>query len=344
MRGEIVLAGRGARLTKSGGGYSAVVLLLWGSSLLLSAGAVGQESIPPELELVTTETAEPDVWPEFALPDDEAARLGRGVMPFTSDQIKALGLMFRQTQRATLGGEGIPARGRIRRLYLPAPGAGDIPRIAVRRGYTTVLSFTDMTGAPWPIEEVLVERAFLPETQDERTEESAHLLYLAPRLRFLEGNVVIKLAGLVEPVVAVLSGGDGEADFRVDVRLGMPGPNADPAMLALPTGFHAGDTVLLGLLGGVVPGEAERLAVSGGGGDERAWRIGEDVLLVSRAHLLSPGPWAAERGAGGRWAYRLPGTPHALMSLDGRETRLGFERVPDVGLSTAEEFMSHAAE
>ena len=322
----------------------AVVVLLWGASLLLSAGAAAQEAAQSELGPVSSGTAAPDVWPEYALPDDEAARQGRVVMPFTQDQIEALGLLLRQTQWATQLGVGVPARGRIRRVHLAEPGAGEIPVVAVRRGYTTVLSFTDMTGAPWPIEEVLVERAFLPETQDERTAESAHLLYLAPRQLFLEGNVVIKLAGLAEPVVAVLSGSDGEADFRVDVRLGVPGPNAEPAMLVLPGGFHAGDMVLLGLLGGVVPGEAERLAVSGGGGDERAWRLGEDVLLVSRAHLLSPGPWAAERGPGGRWAYRLPATPYALMSLDGRETRLGFQRVPDVGLNTAEEFMSDATE
>ena len=36
--------------------------------------------------------------------------------------------------------------------------------------------------------------------------------------------------------------------------------------------------------------------------------------------MLSPGPWAAERGTAGRWAYRLPATPFALVSRDGRET------------------------
>ena len=44
--------------------------------------------------------------------------------------------------------------------------------------------------------------------------------------------------------------------------------------------------------------------------------------------MLSPGPWAAERGAGGRWAYRLPDTPYALATHAGRETRLAF-RTPD---------------
>ena len=132
------------------------------------------------------------------------------------------------------------------------------------------------------------------------------------------------LAGLAEPLVVALRGTGGAADFRVDIRLAMPGPNADPALLAQPEGFHAGDPVLLGLLGGAVPPDAERLAIEGGGHEGRAWRHGGDLLLVTRAYLLSPGPWAAERGPGGRWAYRLPDTPQVLVSARGREIRLSF--------------------
>ena len=76
--------------------------------------------------------------------------------------------------------------------------------------------------------------------------------------------------------------------------------------------------------GGDVPPDAERLAVDGGDAADRAWRRGGDLLLLTRAHLLSPGPLAAERGPGGRWAYRLPDTPLALVSAGGRERRLAF--------------------
>ena len=43
-----------------------------------------------------------------------------------------------------------------------------------------------------------------------------------------------------------------EFPFRVEVRLGLRGPNAAPATTD-PAAFHAGDPVLLDLLGGVVP-------------------------------------------------------------------------------------------
>ena len=55
--------------------------------------------------------------------------------------------------------------------------------IAVRRGYVTAISFTDATGAPWPIGEVLVDALFLPgpaEADGEGSGRPDHLLYLVP--------------------------------------------------------------------------------------------------------------------------------------------------------------------
>ena len=273
-----------------------------------------------------------DVWSAHALTDEDAARQGRAALPFTPEQIEALGRILRETQEATAQGAGEAPVGRVRRIRLD-DGTGvsgtSVPEIALRRGYVTAVSFTDSTGAPWPIEEVLVDRRFLPPGAEsgsggspEAGRMARHLLYLAPQAAYLRGNAVVKLQGLAEPVAASLRGTGADADFRVEIRLGVPGPNADPGSLAQPAAFHAGDPVLLGLLGGAVPPDAERLAVEGGAGGDRAWRRDGEVLLLTRAHLLSPGPLAAERGPGGRWAYRLVDTPLVLVSDAGREKRL----------------------
>ena len=271
------------------------------------------------------------LWPGHAASDHEVAREGRAAMPFTVEQIEALGRLLRETQEAASLAADPPPEGRVRRVRIGSPREGAIPAIAVRKGYVTAVSFTDATGAPWPIEEVLVDVRFLPQAASEGGDGrvASHLLYLAPQARSLHGNAVIKLRGLAEPLVASIRGGGAAADFRVEVRLSLPGPNAAPHASA-PAGFHAGDPVLLNLLGGVAPPGAKRLMVEGGGPGARAWRLGGDLLLATRADLLSPGPWAAERGAGGRWAYRLPDVPYALVTRDGRERRLGFQERDEV--------------
>ena len=275
-----------------------------------------------------------EIWTQHAAPDDAVAREGRSAMPFTTDQIEALGQLLRETQDAIARAADQPPEGRIRRVRIGAPGDGAIPAIAVRKGYVTAVTFADATGAPWPVDDVLVDQRFLPAgtgSEGEDGSEAGHVLYLAPQARALHGNAVVKLRGLAEPLALILRGGGGAADFRVEVRLGLQGPHAAPAAPAV-AGFHAGDPVLLDLLGGIAPPGAERLSIEGGDRDDRAWRhdgstgYGGDLLLVTRAHLLSPGPWAAERGAGERWAYRLPDTPYALVTRDGRETRLAFRR------------------
>ena len=300
---------------KAVGGALAIACALqfWSGAL---TGAQGQEAGPGGGE---------DVWKRHAAPDDEVGKNARIVLPFTKDQIRALARLLEQTQRASATGSGRAVEGRLRRVRIDAD---TIPEVWVRRGYTTVVGFTDLTGAPWPIEEVLVDRRFLA---GEETAPNGHLLYLSPREPFLEGNLAVKLVGLADPVVAMLGARGDSADFRVDLRLEIAGPNVDASALAKPEAFRAGDEVLAGVLAGTVPGEAERLEVVGGGPGDRAWRLGGDVVLVTRAHVLSPGPWAAERGSAGRWAYRLPDTPLLLVSEQGREKRLTLRASEVVG-------------
>ena len=259
------------------------------------------------------------------LSPEDVVRSGRGSLPFTEEQIEFLGNWMLEAQEATERAGNPPAEGRIRRVDVDSAEAA-IPEIAVRWGYATALSFVDLTGAPWPIDEVVVDSAFLPEALGEAAVESAggasHVLHLVPRRRFLHGNAVVQLQDHVQPVVVRLLDDGKLVDFRVEVRLAHAGPQADASALVVRRGFHAGDAVLLDLLGGVIPRDAQRLVVDGGTYETRAWRHEGDVLMVTSSLLLSPGPWAAEKGSGERWAYRLPDSPVVLVARDGRQVRL----------------------
>ena len=128
------------------------------------AAAAGDGPLPAPLERAA------DTWSGHALADEEAARRGREALPFTQDQIETLGRLLRETQQAAARGAGAPPRGRVRRVRLD--GAGEvIPAIRLRRGYVTAVSFSDMTGAPWPIEEALVGRPGSRDAQGRRRED-----------------------------------------------------------------------------------------------------------------------------------------------------------------------------
>ncbi len=265
-----------------------------------------------------------DVWPEHAMPDEEAAAAGRARLPLTREQIELLGRLLRQTQQAAAHAREGKALGRVRRLRLDPLAADGVPEIAVRAGYVTSIGFFDRTGAPWPIEAVLADGRLGATKRDG----SPHLVHFAPEARWLAGNASVMLEGLAEPVLLMLGEREGVADFRVDLRLAKAGPNADPLAGAGAAGFHAGSDMLLGLLSGNPPAGALPLDVEGV--EARAWRLGDELLLVTRAHLLSPGPRAAERDPSGRWAYRLAGVPYAMVSEEGRELRAAFLERTDI--------------
>ena len=257
-----------------------------------------------------------DVWPEHTVPDDEAGWQTRQALPFTQEQIRQIAEAVRQARRATVLGEGLGPQGRMRRIVVE-PGSGESPPVIdVRHRWTTVISFRDATGSPWPIESTFLDEAFTGE--EAPAPASSNLVYVVPRLRYLSGNLVVKLKGLAEPVIAVLRDrGEGESDFGVELRLTRPGPDVDAAALVRPTYFTAGDEVLFGLLGGVIPVGAIRLELAGGGAGDRAWRLGEDLLLVTRHIVLSPGTLGV--GAGLRGQVGLPVAVHAAgMGVSGR--------------------------
>lgn len=265
-----------------------------------------------------------DPWEGHALSDDEAARMGREALPFTPEQIIALGRIFRETRAAASEGPGARPEVRRQRIRIEPGRAEGALEVLLAHGYTTALSILDMTGEPWPIEEVLVDGRFVPLAMADEARAASHILYLSPHERHLHGNAIVKLSNLAEPLALALVAGSGTVDFHVDLRIAASGPNADPSHLVEPRTFHAGDEVLLDLLSGIAPEGAARLRLTGGGAADRAWADGGDILLLTRALVLSPGPWAAERSADGRWAWRLPATPFALVSRDGREARFAF--------------------
>ena len=78
-----------------------------------------------------------DIWPDKAVPEEEAATAGRRVMPLTQEHIRLLGELVRQQQRATLEGAGFFPAGKQVQAAVRSP-SGRVERfgpvVAGRRG------------------------------------------------------------------------------------------------------------------------------------------------------------------------------------------------------------------
>ena len=62
-----------------------------------------------------------DTWPGHAVSDEDVARAGRAAMPFTAEQIEALGRLLQETQdAASVAADPVP-EGRVRRVRIGSP-------------------------------------------------------------------------------------------------------------------------------------------------------------------------------------------------------------------------------
>ena len=306
------------------------LLLAAGISLCLT-GSARCESDPARRELVLpgasgmpeAAAGADEPWRSQARSEAEAGRDSRALMPYTLEQVQRIQGLERAQRRARAFARPVPRQG-VRSIALALEAARPVPVIRAAQGYVTALVFLDLTGAPWPVSRVLMRPAFrVADDAADAAGQARHIVYIAPQGAFDHGNVTVELAGLDLPVSLAVLVDDGEpADFRVAIRVPLPGPGADPRAFGRPGRFHAGDP-LLALFGtGEPPAGARRLTVTGGDARDRAWRYQDHLYLKTPAPLLAPGPLGLERGPDGDWIYELVDTPFAVINRDGVRLRL----------------------
>ncbi len=262
-------------------------------------------------------------WLDSAATDEEAAAAARAAVPFTPEQIRIIGEIVREAQRASAKASGPPPIPGMRAIRLSLEATAPPPRIHTRKGYATALVFLDLTGRPWPVVETLADAEFLADRGEggETPKERGHVVYLAPARPFLAGNALVSLAGLDTPVALTLSEGGEVADYRVEIRLPLRGPNADPLQLAQPARLEVRDPYAAFFVDGAPPLDAIELVLEPVRIGERAWLLEGRIYLRTPAPLLSPAAEAMERTASGDYVYAIPDVPFALLAAGADGTR-----------------------
>ena len=194
------------------------------------------------------------------------------------------------------------------------------PIIKLMPGLVTTVTILDITGEPWPIQDISFAGAF----EVTPPEAGGHVIRIVPRTAHGIGNISIRLIDLITPITFSLRNDLGEMYYRFDARIPKYGPMAK-APLIEHGGLSAvaGNETLMQVLDGVPPEEAESMVVTGADDRTRAWKIDDRIYVRTPLTLLSPTWDTSVRSADGTSVYTLASASILLLSDNGKMVRAG---------------------
>lgn len=282
--------------------------------LLPFAAAAQQQQTPPTSQQRGTATGLPAL---PALP--QSGPLSNAVdqtLPLTPEEIRQLRKRYIDSRRAAAEPGMLPQRPVTSSVTIDLSPGVTPPVVRVASGQGASIAFFDSTGAGWPVEAFknFSETEF--DVSSPKKELETSVLTANPKTEFASANLAVFLRGLPTPITLTLVAGDQrETDYRFDVRVPLPGPNAKP--LPVPVDprpkFGAG---LSQILDGVPPGNARAVKVTGG--PVQGWVMDGKLILRTRVNILSPRPSEQQVSADGTYAFEVPYSPVVLFSDDGK--------------------------
>ena len=243
----------------------------------------------------------------------------RDAMPMTPKQIVDLRQMVNETKRASALPVNIPPKPTLStKLVNLSPGAVP-PVIRLQKGFITTIVFVDATGADWPMESYDLgdSKAFNLKTG------GSNVVMIQAMQEYAYTNLAIKLKGLSTPVMLTLVPSQKDVDYRIDLQIQRPGPNAKVSVKTVVKAPSVNNAVLLGVLNGIPPQGSKELKVSESGSS--AWVVNKDMYLRTPLTLLSPEWMAVMTSTDGTNVYELKASPSVLVSKYGKPTAVKIE-------------------
>lgn len=188
------------------------------------------------------------------------------------------------------------------------------PLIKVAAGHVTTINIVDVSGAPWPIQDITWAGNF----EIVQPEEGGHVVRITPMSEFAYGNMSVRLVELDTPITFILRTHRDGVFYRADMRLPIYGPNATPPIIEGGLTIAAGDPTMTAVLDGVPPEKVVKLEVAGADGRTTAFKLGDTTYVRTPLTLLSPAWKGAVKSADGMNVYMLGNAPVLLLSDQGR--------------------------
>ncbi len=191
------------------------------------------------------------------------------------------------------------------------------PVLKVGVGHVTTLTLLDVTGAPWPIQDM----TFAGNFEVVQPEAGGHIIRITGMSEFGYGNISIRLLELKTPVTFTMKTSRDTVHYRFDARIPEYGPYAEAPLIDGGLTLVAGNSILSAILDGIPPVGAEKLAVSGVDGRTTAYEYNGETYVRTPLTLLSPGWSGSVSSADGMNVYALGNAPVILLSDRGQVRR-----------------------
>lgn len=250
----------------------------------------------------------------------------KSAFPLSPDQIKEVMRRMSASQKAASPPPDPDPQAEVKVENISLEPGSPPPTIRVAIGYVTTVTILDVTGQPWPVENVVVGGNFqIPGPT------SGHVIRIIPQTRFGKGNLSISLQGLPTPLTFKVESGKDTVYYRYDVRVPSAGPAAATPLMNKGgiTDVAGKDDGLIAVLSGLPPKAAKAMTVSGTDKRTKVWEINDHYYVRTPLTLLSPAWDSSMRSADGTQVYVLPETPVLLMSDSGQLMRVKIVKPPE---------------
>lgn len=187
------------------------------------------------------------------------------------------------------------------------------PVIKVAKGHITTVSILDVTGAPWPIQDISWAGNF----EIEQPDQGEHIFRITPLDEYAYGNLSMRLLTLKTPITFILQTHRDKVYYRLDARVPEYGPFASTPIIENSSSLTAGNAEMTEILqNGGAP--VEKLNVSGVDGRTTAYLRNGITYIRTPLTLLSPSWDQSVRSADGMNVYSMNETPVILLSDNGK--------------------------
>lgn len=248
----------------------------------------------------------------------------RTINPLSPDQIRQFRSQDNAVKRAMTAplAPGRPVSRALRVTLRP----GEVPpQIRVEPGLVSTLTFSDVTGQPWPVMSVVVGNPSAYVAQSAGEEGKSNIVVVSATAQYVPSNIAVTLVGHPVPILMSVEQGQPETDFRVDLRVDAKGPNAAQDIVGVSSLAPTSDSVMTKFLDGTPPPGSRRLQTSAPDMVE-AWRFEDLIYIRTRGELLSPVYMGRSNNVAGVNIFQMADSPILLVSEGGRMSSVSIRR------------------